>query len=75
MMTLDPENVLKLRKCRCEMLSALEYDLMAATLIQEKIISTAEYEKLRSRPGGNIEKVGKKWMEGNDEYLIMVIFR
>ena len=58
-MTLDPEYVLKLRKCRCELLSSLDYDLMAAALIQEKIISTAEYERLRSGAVGNIEKVGK----------------
>ena len=62
-MTLDPEYVLKLRKCRCELLSSLDYDLMAPVLIQEKIISTAEYERLRSGAGGNIEKVGKTYLK------------
>ena len=59
-MTLDPENVLKLRKCRRELVSTLEFDLMAPVLIQENILSTSEYEKFKSIPGGNIEKVGRK---------------
>ena len=59
MMILDPENVLRLKKCRRELLSALEYDMMAPVLIQENIITTTEYEKLKTNPGGNIEKVGR----------------
>ena len=56
-MILDPENVLKLKRCRRELLSTLDYDLMAPALIQENIISTGEYQTLKTNPGGNIEKV------------------
>ena len=56
-MILDPENVLKLRKCRRELLSTLDYDLMAPALIQENILSTEEYQTLKTNPGGNLEKV------------------
>ena len=56
-MTLDPENVLKLKKCRRELLSTLDYDLMAPALIQENVLSTGEYQTLKTTPGGNIEKV------------------
>ena len=56
-MILDPENVLKLKRCRRELLSTLDYDLMAPALIQENILSTGEYQTLKTNPGGNIEKV------------------
>ena len=56
-MILDPENVLKLKRCRRELLSTLDYDLMAPALIQENISSTGEYQTLKTNPGGNIEKV------------------
>ena len=59
-MILDPENVLKLKKCRRELLSTLDYDLMAPALIQENILSTGEYQTLKTSPGGNIEKVREK---------------
>ena len=56
-MILDPENVLKLKRCRRELLSTLDYDLMAPALIQENILSTGEYQTLKTSHGGNIEKV------------------
>ena len=56
-MILDPENILKLKKCRRELLSTLDFGLMTPVLVQEKVLSPGEYETLNTTQGGNIEKV------------------
>ena len=53
---MDPEFLLKLRKCREDMISNLEFDLMSPCLIQFSIISTSEYDDIKSK-SGNSEKV------------------
>ena len=56
-MILDPENILRLKKCRRELLSTLDFPLMTPALVQEKVLSPGEYETLNTTLGGNIEKV------------------
>merc|ERR1719291_184113 len=53
---MDPENVLKLQKCREEMVTSLEFDLMSPCLIQFNILSTEEYDKIKMRMG-NSDKI------------------
>ena len=50
---MDPENVLKLQKCREEMVTSLEFDLMSPCLIQFNILSTEEYDKIKMRMGNS----------------------
>ena len=53
---MDSENVLRLQKCREEMVSSLEFDLMSPCLIQYNLLTTSEYDSIKLKPG-NPEKV------------------
>ena len=53
---MDSENVLRLQKCREEMVSSLEFDLMSPCLIQYNLLTTSEYDNIKLKPG-NSEKV------------------
>ena len=45
--TMDSENVLRLQKCREELVSSLEFDLMSPCLIQYNLLTTSEYDNIK----------------------------
>ena len=53
---MDSENVLRLQRCREELVSSLEFDLMSPCLIQYNLLTTSEYDNIKLKPG-NTEKV------------------
>ena len=53
---MDSENVLRLQKCREELVSSLEFDLMSPCLIQYNLLTTSEYDNIKLKPG-NSDKV------------------
>ena len=55
---MDSENVLRLQKCREELVSSLEFDLMSPCLIQYNLLTTSEYDNIKLKPG-NTDKVGE----------------
>ena len=54
--TMDSENVLRLQKCREELVSSLEFDLMSPCLIQYNLLTTSEYDNIKLK-SGNTDKV------------------
>ena len=64
--TMDSENVLRLQKCREELVSSLEFDLMSPCLIQYNLLTTSEYDNIKLKPG-NTDKVT------HDDYLNLTV--
>ena len=63
---MDSENVLRLQKCREELVSSLEFDLMSPCLIQYNLLTTSEYDNIKLKPG-NTDKVT------HDDYLNLTV--
>jgi len=73
---MDPENILKLQKCRGELLSSLEFDLMTPSLIQNQLLSDQEYDYLKMKSTNSdkissfLELLGTKNNKSFEDFLV-----